>query len=208
MSRPLPTCTIGSAASNTELTSSTAELSSLEGAAAAAAAVAAEGVAAERVADPLCGRAAWRQAAAGALGPLGGGSAEARGRRGGAVRGGRGESGVAAPSPPSPMRALEPRPTYARNCCSFSLLSAIARAYSASSSPPGGLPPPPTLGEGRWGDGCGAAAWYSAAALRACAARSCAVRGAIILCGAVRQLAQGAENCGHTRYLWRSEGVL
>ena len=135
-----------------------------------------------QVADPLRGCAAWRQAAAGELGPLSGGSSETRGRRGGAVRGWRGESVVAAPSPPSPMRALEPRPTDARNCCSFSLLSAIARAYSASSSPPGSLPPPPTFGEGRWGDGCGAAAWYSAAALRACAARSCAVRGAINPC--------------------------
>ena len=149
------------------LTSSTAELSSLEGRAVAVA-VAEEGAAAEAAADLRGEVAAWWEAACAPprLGGVGGGSAVAGGMR-------------CSVAPPSPTSALELRPTDARNCCSFSLLSAIARAYRASSSPPDSLPPPPNFGEGRCGDACGAAAWYSAAALRACVARSSAVRGGI-----------------------------
>ena len=149
------------------LTSSTAELSSLEGRAVAVA-VAEEGAAAEAAADLRGEVAAWWEAACAPprLGGVGGGSAVAGGMR-------------CSVAPPSPTSALELRQTDARNCCSFSLLSAIARAYRASSSPPDSLPPPPNFGEGRCGDACGAAAWYSAAALRACVARSSAVRGGI-----------------------------
>ena len=93
MSRPLPTCTIGSAASKIVLTSSTAELSSLAGGAVAVAvavAVAEEGVAAEAAAEHRGEAAVWWQAACAAprlggapprLGGVGRGSAVAGGMR-------------------------------------------------------------------------------------------------------------------------------